>query len=150
VIIGNAGANILIGLDGDDTLIGGGGADRLIGGEGDDVLVGSGGIDLLTGGTGSDQFVLNFISEARDTILDFTAGLGGDVLDISDLLQGFDEVLSDPHDYVQLLSDGTDTRLRVDPNGQTGGSAFRDAFLMSDVTGVNIDDLIADGNLALV
>jgi hypothetical protein len=76
--------------------------------------------------------------------------LGGDVLDISDLLQGFDEVLSDPHDYVQLLSDGTDTRLRVDLGGRRIIKKFRDAFLMSDVTGVNIDDLIADGNLALV
>ena len=47
-IIGNAGANLLIGGEDDDTIDGGAGNDTLRGGEGDDVIYGGAGIDIVS------------------------------------------------------------------------------------------------------
>ena len=54
LISGNAAANQLQGMTGNDVLRGAGGNDRLEGGAGNDVLVGGAGNDRLVGGTGSD------------------------------------------------------------------------------------------------
>jgi VCBS repeat-containing protein len=54
-IIGNGEANVLSGLDGDDSLVGGGGNDTLIGGAGNDTLLGGFGNDTLVGGVGADS-----------------------------------------------------------------------------------------------
>lgn len=51
---GNASANALRGLEGNDTLIGARGADLLEGGNGDDSLLGGGGADSLVGDDGAD------------------------------------------------------------------------------------------------
>ncbi len=53
-ITGNSGANLLIGLDGNDTVSGGSGNDALFGLAGFDVLNGDAGIDYLAAGDGSD------------------------------------------------------------------------------------------------
>ena len=52
------------------------GEDVLLGGAGNDTLTGGYDADLLTGGEGSDRF---YVSDS-DTITDFQAGPGGDVL----------------------------------------------------------------------
>lgn len=76
VIFGNALANIIEGLGGNDELSGGGGSDDLNGGLGDDVLIGGSGSDRLTGGAGRDIFVLNSKNSAdADQILDFEVGI---------------------------------------------------------------------------
>jgi Ca2+-binding RTX toxin-like protein len=53
---GNAAANVLSGLGGNDTLDGNGGLDLLDGGAGNDVLFDSGDADTLKGGTGNDVY----------------------------------------------------------------------------------------------
>ena len=53
--IGNAAANLVRGMGGNDKLDGGLGADTLIGGSGKDTLRGGDGDDLLIGGTGADR-----------------------------------------------------------------------------------------------
>jgi Ca2+-binding RTX toxin-like protein len=53
-ITGNAEANKLIGLGGNDTLDGGAGNDTLMGGAGNDTLIGGVGADVLDGGNGID------------------------------------------------------------------------------------------------
>lgn len=107
-----SGNNIVLGGDGDDTLSAGTGSDILEGGAGNDVLhagsgtdvlVGGPGDDTLTGGNGEnvvDVFVWRLGDQgsagtpAVDTINDFgtsAAGsnaVGGDVLNLGDLLQG--------------------------------------------------------------
>jgi Ca2+-binding RTX toxin-like protein len=45
------------GGDGDDVLVGSAGADVLLGGAGNDVLIGNGGLDVLDGGTGSNTLI---------------------------------------------------------------------------------------------
>jgi hypothetical protein len=54
-IYGNADANTLDGLGGNDTLLGAGGNDTLRGGDGDDVIVGGDGADSIQGGAGNDR-----------------------------------------------------------------------------------------------
>lgn len=61
---------ILVGTDGSDSLTGGNSSDTIIGGKGSDVM---------TGGTGSDVFALSK-GDGADTVTDFRAGSGGDVL----------------------------------------------------------------------
>ncbi len=53
-LTGDAGANLILGLDGDDTLHGGGGDDFIDGGNNDDTINGDAGVDQLIGNTGND------------------------------------------------------------------------------------------------
>ena len=63
---GTGGANVLMGMDGDDTLRGRGGNDVLSGGKGDDTLRAGDNNDIVLGGTGDDEI---------------NAGLGIDTID---------------------------------------------------------------------
>ncbi|WP_027181442.1 type I secretion C-terminal target domain-containing protein [Oleidesulfovibrio alaskensis] len=86
-------ADMLIGGTLPDNLVGGAGNDILFGNEGHDVLSGGAGNDILTGGQGADTFVftaqgLHDGQSAIDHITDFNVN-EGDVLDISDLLDGY-------------------------------------------------------------
>jgi Ca2+-binding RTX toxin-like protein len=67
----------------DNILIGNAAANTLNGGTGNDFLTGAAGNDILTGGLGNDTF--NFsVGFGKDTITDFTAGLGvADVLHLT-------------------------------------------------------------------
>ena len=69
---GGAGADRMLGGTGNDRLRGGTGSDSLGGGAGDDRLAGGAGRDTLTGGTGSDTFVFDTAPTSRDTITDFS------------------------------------------------------------------------------
>ena len=104
VMRGGAGDDDLFRSPGRDELRGGGGGDRLNGGRGE---------DLLTGGTGSDTFQIDRIGHGVDRIFDFEDGSGGDVLDLSAVLDfgGDDEV----DDFVRLN----------EANGNTSGRGRR-------------------------
>jgi len=128
--------DVLVGGNTNDTLNAGEGGDALVGGAGDDLLIGGAGGDIIFGGTGSDTltggsggtdteidtFAWNAADGdgSTDTITDFTVGAGGDVLDLSDLLQG--EENGNLTDYLTVTSDGTNSTITVDADG-TGGSA---------------------------
>lgn len=88
-LFGGGGDDEPSGMGGNDVLVGGSGDDSISGGDGDDVIVGGAGSDALTGGSGSDTFVYNNISDAADTISDFTVGVGpnADVLDVNAMLR---------------------------------------------------------------
>lgn len=155
-LTGDTGDNTLDGAVGDDTLNGGIGADTLFGGTGDDVLAGGndndrlvGGLgnDQLTGGAGSDTYVWSRMEEAGDTIMDFATGVGGDQLDISDLLSGFNADSSDISDFINLVTSGADTLLQIDVNGADGGSNFVTIATLSGVTGLSASTLYDDGNI---
>lgn len=68
----------VIGSDFNDTITGSSSNDVLIGGKGADVLSGGGGIDTFKYLAGD--------ANATDSILDFTTGSSGDVIDLSGLL----------------------------------------------------------------
>lgn len=124
-IIGNGNANRLDGGAGNDALEGGGGSDVLLGGTGNDLLAGGAGADLLTGGAGRDRFDYDNLGDAGDTITDFALGPGGDILDLSDLLDSIgygggtpfaDGVLSFGHA-------GGSTIVSIDADGAGAGAA---------------------------
>lgn len=74
-LIGDSRANVLSGLEGDDTLTGAGGDDVLLGGGGSDTLSGGDGEDNIDAGDGNDVNVSG--GAGRDLI---TGGAGDDVL----------------------------------------------------------------------
>ncbi|WP_221621193.1 Ig-like domain-containing protein [Halomonas sp. YLB-10] len=130
----DGGADTLKGGDGDDTLIGGGGSDALYGEEGDDLLLGGAGDDTLVGGLGADTFAWVLGDEgvvgdpADDVITDFHVAPAGvdasqdpeaDVLDLSELLQGYDkdDDQQSLNDYIHAEQEGDDIVLYVKSDG---------------------------------
>ncbi|MCE8031501.1 Ig-like domain-containing protein, partial [Halomonas sp. MCCC 1A11057] len=95
---------------GQNDLYGGGGDDVLVGGAGNDTLRGGEGNDTLFGGLGADTFVWKLGDQGEagdvftDTIMDFDTN-DGDVIDLSDLLQGRDSD-SDISSYLRMEDDG--------------------------------------------
>jgi len=128
-IHGLNGHDTIIGSQGDDMIFGGLGDDRLDGHDGDDVLNGGYGTDELTGGAGADTFVLTSISDAGDTITDFTPG--EDVIDMSAVVANADYaghalVRKGQNSIIQVTSsDGTTTDLAtiegLSPHEFSGG-----------------------------
>jgi hypothetical protein len=103
-ITGSDGDDVVHGTGGDDILIGGAGNDTLIGGEGDDVFQWNFG----------DQGVAG--APAIDTIVDF--GLGNNVLDLADLLQG--ESVGTIADFIFAAQEGASTVLYINHEGNIG------------------------------
>src|SRR5262245_60190285 len=150
VIEGNSGANILDGKDNSDNLSGGGGNDTLIGGAGSDNLHGGAGFDVLDGGIGSsDRYWFDKSSSGKDTILNFDLGAGGDILDLSEMLVGYAEGLSNPNDFLRIVFAGGNMVLQVDANGLAGGAKFTDLAVLASFPDTTVDQLMAGGNLQL-
>jgi Ca2+-binding RTX toxin-like protein len=126
-----------------------GGADVLLGGTLNDLLVGGAGDDTLTGGTGSDTFDYGFSNAGNDIITDFTLGIGGDVLNLTDLLEGY--TTSALANYVNLGANGGDTVLTVDADGVNASTTLVTITLQGVTysTGL-LDNLTNDGNLLLI
>ena len=146
---GGSGSDTLLGNYGNDTLAGGDGPDSLSDQYGANVLDGGAGNDTfdqvdggdtgstLTGGGGQDLFRVAYNpgyypdSFHADVITDFTPGAGGDVLDISGLLQwsqyygGWNNA-SNPflNGYLRLAQSGGDTLLQLDHDGPSGAGSF--------------------------
>jgi len=174
ILDGGAGNDILLGGDGDDILNGGGGNDILdggagndilSGGAGNDILIGGQGDDILTGGAGSDTFKFmagdHIGTVAGDKITDFQVGVGGDTLNLADLLTGENSTSSSLSQYLtfstQSNSSGTvDTVMTIDVNGAGSGTpgqtiTFQGVDLTAGGTLATntaiIDNLLTNGNL---
>lgn len=134
---GNNGNDAIYGGRGDDTLRGGAGDDSLFGNKGNDVLIGGAGADTLYGGDMVDKFDYNNISEAGDTIKDYTPG--ADNVDLHDLLislgyGGGANAIADG--YVYISANGSGTLISIDTNGLAGGvSLISLAFLENTAPG---------------
>ncbi|MGB4343377.1 MAG: type I secretion C-terminal target domain-containing protein, partial [Moraxellaceae bacterium] len=162
-LYGGAGNDTLNGLAGNDLLDGGSGNDTMDGGADNDTLIGNSGNDTMTGGTGADVFVWQLgeggttMSPAEDTITDFADGIGGDQLDLRDLLVG--EESAPLTDYLHFDLDGSDTVISVSSTGAFDGSNYASAtdqrIVLSNVdlvTGSSgdtdiISNLVATSNL---
>ncbi len=133
---------------GDVTLIGGAGNDVLWASSGNDLLYGGDGLDNLYGGIGENTFLYQDMTEAGDTIYEFETGPAGDILNLTDLLEGFDPGLDDVNNFMRLVNSGSDTMLQVDADGQ-GGDFVTLATFVNGIDGVSVNDLYADGNLVV-
>ncbi len=135
-IAGTSGNNILTGTAGDEMFIGGAGDDSFTGNGGSDTYVWKAGHDASPG------------TPTVDTITDFTTGAGpdGDVLDLSDLLQG--EESNPIINYLSVTNDGTDTTIEVSP---AGDSNVTQLIILEGVqlTDSDVGNLLADGNLTI-
>jgi Ca2+-binding RTX toxin-like protein len=138
---GGLGSDFLRGLPGSvSTLFGDAGIDRLRGGSG---------ADILTGGSDTDLFIYEDgdLGSGTDTITDFADGVGGDQLVLNSLLTGYGPQSSSISDFVQLLQVGSDTIVSVDANGSVGGSSFIEVAKLQGKSGLDVNQLLADGNL---
>ena len=125
------------------TVLGTSGADALIGTAGDDILIGSQGSDMMTGGAGSDTFMFRSSDgDWVDTITDFDAGAGGDVLALGALLRGYTQG-SDLSPYLALREEGGGTIVSIDFDGAGTGHSFHDLLVLQGLTGLDFATLVA-------
>jgi len=129
LLVGGAGNDSISGGTGNDILRGGDGNDVLNGGDGNDLLAGGAGNDTMTGGAGADVFVWSLADRgapgtpAVDTVQTFdnaTAGTGGDVLDLRDLLQGeaHDAIsVGNLQNYLHFETAGGNTTIQISSGG---------------------------------
>jgi uncharacterized delta-60 repeat protein len=110
----------------------------LSGNAGNNTINGGAGADTLTGGAGVDIFDYNSLTDAADRITDFTAGAGGDKLDIDTLLTALGYGGSDPlgAGYVQLLQSGVNTLVRIDSDG--GANSFTTLVTLQNVNAASV------------
>ena len=109
----------------------------------DDTLYGGDGFDELYGGEGRDSFVFESASAFND--VDQINGFDvreQDTIDISDLLTGFVDGVSDINDFVTATNSGGNTLIAVDANGTTGGASFTNIAQINGVTDLNVDAML--------
>jgi Ca2+-binding RTX toxin-like protein len=129
---------------GADILIGGAGNDILYGEGGDDILVIGDGFDQAYGGTGSDVFAFDIGDALVDKIFDFETGIGGDVINVTDILSGYDPLSDAINDFVSLVQNGDDTELHINADG-VGTDFVAVAMFEGGIDGT-LTDLINNGN----
>lgn len=129
-----------------DVLIGGAGNDTFYGGDGTDIMVVGEGLDHIYGEGGIDLIIFDTMDSFADMIYGFETGRGGDILDISQILQGYDSTSDAIADFVQLVQNGGHTELHVNQNGDANG-AFTALAIFDSGIGSTLTDLINSGNL---
>ncbi|PCJ95737.1 MAG: hypothetical protein COA45_11975 [Zetaproteobacteria bacterium] len=149
-LYGDAGADTLLGGDDDDHLYGGSGSDALYAGAGNDMLYGGSGNDVLDGGTGADTYVFEGPTafDGSDKVYSFSIA-DGDVLDISDVLSGYDPLTDAISDFVQITNSGSDSIFSIDYDG--GADNFVQIAKIIGVTGLTDEAALeVSGNLITV
>ena len=137
-----------IDFDDSDVLNGTDVSDVLYGLDGDDMLYGGGGADILFGGNGADRFVFEAgaVFAAEDRIEDFSIS-ENDVLDISNILIGYNFGTDNIADFARFVDSGADSYLEIDANGASGGANFESVAIIVGGAGLDTAILEASGNL---
>lgn len=156
-LYGNNGNDTLNGDNGDDRLNGGAGNDILRGGDGSDYLYGEAGNDILVGGSGIDflyggandgsvdQFGFTSNEDSYDRIYNFEYGT--DIINITDLLTGYIDGLSDINDFVQVNHAGSRFDLRIDADGGADNFVNTARVLTNIDNGITAQDMLDNGTL---
>ena len=144
-IEGGNGNDHLDGASGDDILIGGAGDDKMYGRIGDDIFMIGEGADQVYTGYGADQVVYTALDGEVDT-LNFFKTDQNDVLNITDILEGYDALSDAISDFVQLVDSGSDTQVHINADGDAGG-AFTHIATITNGVDETLTELINNGNL---
>lgn len=149
-LIGGDGNDTLNGGDGNDILEGGLGNDTLWGGDGDDVLMGYGGSDALWGEDGADVFgfLAEDVGNGVDTLHDFDIS-EEDVIDISDILTGYDPMVDALADFVQFTNAGSHANLSVDIDGAGTTYGWTHIATVYNHNDLDPTTLVSNGNLVV-
>jgi Ca2+-binding RTX toxin-like protein len=141
---GGFGDDLLRGGNDNDLLIGSEGRDTLLGGPGDDILFGGTSPDALTGGQGRDSFFYTSYDERGDVITDFTVRV--DKLDIGRIFLNSVYSLRGEaafRKYVTLFQLGSDTIVKIKPEGDAGGEfKYLTALQNITATSLSVSDFI--------
>ena len=95
----------------------------------------------LTYGGSSDDVLLMLQDVKAITISDFDPG-EGDILDFSALVLDFDPVSDAINDFVYARSEGNNTVISVDPDGQGAASQAIDIVILKDVSVSHVEDVV--------
>jgi Ca2+-binding RTX toxin-like protein len=146
VSTGHASGDVLIGIN---TIRGSGFADKLTGDNLGNGFFGADGNDTITGGGGSDMFEFNNTFEGIDLITDFQLGVGGDFLQIVDVLEPPDgvSVLEDVDKFARIQQIGGDSHFQVNVDGE--GNDWETIAILQGVSsfGLTADKMLENGNL---
>jgi hypothetical protein len=71
------------------------------------------------------------------------------VLNLSDILQGYDPLASDILNFVQVTKHGRNVEIQVNTDGDQGGEFTTVAVIECFKGDVSVDDLMANGNLVV-
>lgn len=125
--------------------------DTIVGGNGSDTIIGDFGFDILAGGGGRDAFTYLTKEDGRDHIVDFQPGFGGDVVDLSQVANGFGPS-SDIEDFIRVSNFGPaewgGSLVSFNPEGTAGGM-FYEMALLEGRFDLDAHDLLSQGNLLL-
>jgi len=138
------------------------------GGEADDYFIGNAQDNVFNGRGGNDHFYLSdggqdtlvyqLIDSADSTggngydrVYDFTVGdvlrnADADLINLSELLIGYQAVTSNIDDFVSVRRSGNDTILSVDLDGTAGGHSFADMIVFTN-TSFDLSTLINNGQI---
>jgi len=137
----------VFGSHNDDVIRGSSDGELLNGFGGDDVLIGGDGKDTLKGASGADTYIFESVTAFND--VDNVRGFKtseGDVIDISDVLIGYDPIGDAIADFVQITDDGQHSYLEVDANG--GGNNFQQIARIENTLNVGtVEALELSGHL---
>lgn len=106
-------------------------------------LNGNSGTDDLYGSDGIDVFVIDELM-STDLIYNFNAS-SRDMLDISNIISGYDPLSDDLTDFIQLTESGGSTTISIDSNGT--GSSYIDVAVLEGITSVDLNLMVAGDNL---
>ncbi|NQZ13432.1 MAG: type I secretion C-terminal target domain-containing protein, partial [Alphaproteobacteria bacterium] len=95
-----------------------------------------------------DTFLFQAIAESAVTLNDFNAQ-EGDVIDLSLLIEGTDDVTEAINDYVHATEVDGATVISVDVDGAGGPAESVEVARLEGVTGTSIQELIESGNLTV-
>ncbi|WP_435250627.1 hypothetical protein ACMAZD_25900 (plasmid) [Vibrio sp. nBUS_14] len=119
------------------------GVDTIVGTTDDDWIYGNQGNDILTGGASRDVFVYKGL-DGSDTITDFDASVGGDQVDLRELLSfNPGDTLSN---FISFNNDGTNITLKIDSDGGNNFVSpdveiYLDNYITSIASPLTLDDL---------
>ena len=129
---------------GNDVLVGGTGNDQLYGEGGHDLLIIGDGQDIAYGGSGHDIFALDKLDGDIDTIADYNFLGDQDIINVADVLDGYDPLNDAIEDFIQFsTTQNGDVVLQVHD-----GTEFVDAVRISGgLGGKTVQEMVDAGQL---